>query len=70
MRLTGQRNKCPTCGLFFNSNYAFDKHRTGKFGNEKEPRRCMSEDEMLTHGMVKGDDGFWRGSAMPEGLHP
>ena len=41
MRLSGQRNQCPSCGEPFNSNAAFDKHRTGQFGKD---RRCMSVD--------------------------
>ena len=56
MRLSGQRNQCPSCGEPFNSNAAFDKHRTGQFGKD---RRCMSVDEMLAHGMAKNAAGWW-----------
>lgn len=63
--LSGDRNQCPGCGLLFNSTAAFDKHRTGKHGID---RRCMTPAEMVADGMVIRDDGFWRGSAMPQGL--
>jgi hypothetical protein len=53
--------------LYFNSTRAFDKHRTGQHGVN---RRCMSKDEMLAKGMVRGADDFWRGSAMPDSLRP
>ena len=62
MKLTGDRNQCRTCGQYFNSSKAFDKHRIGSFS--KDTRRCMSQDEMLAAGMVLRDDGFWRGQAM------
>ena len=54
--LTGQRNQCPGCGLYFNSNVAFDKHRTGKHGVD---RRCRSEQEMIDKGMALNSAGFW-----------
>lgn len=54
--LTGQRNECPGCGLYFNSNKAFDKHRTGKHGVD---RRCRTEQEMLDKGMALNQAGFW-----------
>tara|TARA_R110000868_G_scaffold387130_1_gene655647 strand:+ start:774 stop:992 length:219 start_codon:yes stop_codon:yes gene_type:complete len=63
-KLNGQRNQCPTCEQYFTRNSVFDKHRTGSFA--KEQRRCLSEPEMLDLGMYKGEDGFWRGSRMPE----
>lgn len=54
--LGASRNQCPGCGLYFNSNKAFDKHRTGKHGVD---RRCMTEQEMLNKGMCLNDAGFW-----------
>jgi hypothetical protein len=38
----------------FSSDSAFDRHCTGKFGGTggKSTRRCMTEPEMLTAGMV------------------
>jgi len=63
--LRGDRNQCAGCGQLFNSTHAFDKHRHGEHGNG---RRCLTVEEMTEKGMVIGSDGFWRGSAMPEGL--
>ena len=65
-KLNGNRNQCPTCNQYFNSNGAFDKHRTGRHGVD---RRCMTVDEMIAEGMILGEDGFWRGSSMPEGAY-
>jgi hypothetical protein len=56
MRLTGDRNQCPSCLLGFNSTPAFDKHRTGPFDGG---RRCLTEAEMLAKGMAKASSGFW-----------
>lgn len=56
MRLSGDRNQCPTCGEHFNSSSAFDKHRTGRFGTD---RRCRTVAEMLAAGMAKNTAGFW-----------
>lgn len=56
MKLTGQRNQCQGCKEYFNSNTAFDKHRTGKHGHG---RRCMTTDEMTALGMSKNQAGFW-----------
>ena len=62
MQLRGDRNQCQGCKQYFNSTHAFDKHRTGDHGKN---RRCLTSDEMIAKGMILGDDGFWRGSAMP-----
>jgi len=56
VKLSGQRNQCPGCSVLFNSNAAFDKHRTGQFGVD---RRCRTEAEMIAAGMAKRADGFW-----------
>ena len=58
--LRGDRNQCAACGLLFNSTAAFDKHRTGEHANNG--RRCLTPDEMHSKGMVRRNDGFWRGS--------
>ena len=63
MKLSGDRNQCSGCGLYFNSTSAFDKHRTGRHGID---RRCMSVEEMKAAGMVLREDGFWRGSENPK----
>lgn len=62
MNLTGDRNQCRGCSEFFNSTFAFDKHRTGDFGKD---RRCLTTNEMEARGMSKNAAGFWISSAMP-----
>lgn len=56
MKLVGSRNQCSGCKQYFNSNTAFEKHRTGAFGVN---RRCRSSEEMLKIGMTKNKSGFW-----------
>lgn len=56
MKLTGDRNICPGCGLPFNSSFAFDKHRTGDFGST---RRCLTVPEMQAKKMDTNSAGFW-----------
>ena len=56
MRLTGMRNQCQSCKQYFNSNTAFDKHRTGKHGSQ---RRCLTPEEMLGRGMSLNHANFW-----------
>jgi hypothetical protein len=56
--LRGDRNQCPTCLELFNSTFAFDLHRTGPYGNPKQPRRCLSEVEMAA-GMARNGSGYW-----------
>ncbi len=69
MKLTGDRNQCQGCKVFFNSVAAFDKHRDGPHGGG---RRCLTEAEMLAKGMAKNSAGFWVGSPMtnPGSLYP
>jgi hypothetical protein len=55
--LRGFRNQCPTCNDYFNSNFAFEKHRVGKAGSLN--RRCRTREEMLQIGMSLNKDGFW-----------
>jgi hypothetical protein len=59
MKLTGDRNQCPCCSEFFNSTVAFEKHRRGDFGNEENPRRCLTPMQMMAQGMATNADGFW-----------
>lgn len=61
VRLSGDRNQCPTCGELFNRTSVFDKHRVGKYSD----RRCLTVEEMEAAGMFIGADGFWRGSKSP-----
>lgn len=56
MRLTGDRNRCPTCAEYFNSSSSFDLHRTGRFGVD---RRCRTVTQMAAAGMTKNAAGFW-----------
>jgi hypothetical protein len=56
MKLGKQRNQCPGCDQYFNSNVAFEKHRTGKHGVD---RRCMTPEEMTGKGMLINHAGFW-----------
>ena len=56
MKLGNQRNQCQGCKQYFNSNGAFDKHRTGKHGVD---RRCMTPDEMIAKGMSKNKKDMW-----------
>ena len=63
MKLTGDRNQCQGCKTYFNSTFAFDKHRTGEHGNG---RRCLTVEQMEAKGMCRNAAGFWVSSAMPE----
>jgi hypothetical protein len=65
MKLTGQRNQCQSCKEYFNSNTAFDMHRTGKHGVD---RRCRTKEEMTDKGMCLNNAGFWVSEAMPQTL--
>ena len=56
-KLSGQRNQCRGCDQYFNSNTAFDKHRTGD--HHHGTRRCRTKEEMLGIGMSLNKDGFW-----------
>ena len=56
MRVGSSRNQCRGCGQYFNSNSAFEKHRTGKFN---ESRRCKTPEEMQASGMHLNKDGYW-----------
>ena len=47
---------CSTCHQAFNSDSAFDKHRTGTFGVD---RRCMSATEMHESGMSLNSQNRW-----------
>lgn len=62
MNLRGDRNQCQGCKEYFNSSFAFDKHRTGEHGKD---RRCLTTDEMEAKGMAKNAAGFWISSANP-----
>lgn len=63
--LSGDRNQCAGCSEYFNSSFAFDKHRTGDFGIS---RRCITKEEMISKGMAVNAAGFWISAAMPESV--
>jgi hypothetical protein len=56
VKLSGTRNQCTGCKEYFNSNTAFDKHRTGKHGVN---RRCRTPEEMQNLGMFINIYGYW-----------
>jgi hypothetical protein len=66
MKLSGTRNQCPSCDLYFNSNTAFDKHRTGQHGLN---RRCMTPEEMLDLGMFINLYGYWVSEPMKKEVY-
>jgi hypothetical protein len=66
VKLSGSRNQCTGCKEYFNSNKAFDKHRTGEHGVN---RRCRTPDEMTARGMLKNASGFWITEIMLEKPH-
>jgi hypothetical protein len=65
MILTSSRNQCGGCGQYFNSNTAFEKHRTGVFGID---RRCLNDQEMEAKKMAKNAAGFWTGEPMDQSI--
>lgn len=69
--LSGQRNQCGACGDLFNSNFAFEKHRTGDFWSTNKPasRRCKTADEMRQAGMAINSAGFWVSSVYSGPAH-
>ncbi len=56
------RCQCRACREFFNSTYAFDRHRVGQYGID---RRCPTIAEILSKGMAKNASGFWVAQPMP-----
>ena len=48
--------QCAACGEYFNSTFAFDKHRIGRPGVD---RRCRSGDELLADGWGRNATGHW-----------
>ena len=65
MKLSGDRNQCQGCKGYFNSSFAFDKHRRGEHGID---RRCLTGSEMRAKGMDTNAAGFWISAAMPEAV--
>ena len=54
--LGASRNQCGGCREYFNSNSAFELHRTGEHGVD---RRCMTIEEMRGRKMDVNAAGFW-----------
>ena len=59
MNLRGDHCQCAACGEYFNSTYAFDKHRVGPFTHDLRTRRCLTPDEMRVKGMAQKPEGWW-----------
>lgn len=59
-KLTGNRCQCPTCGEYFTSTRAFDRHRVGSYAKPGQPntRRCMCAAEMDAAGFERNARGF------------
>lgn len=60
VKLTKDRNECPSCGALFETSEAFDAHRIGDFASGSKPntRRCMTAAEMEESGFRANRDGF------------
>lgn len=58
-KLGNCRCLCQACGSYFNSTFAFDKHRVGDYKNEAKNRRCLTEKEMRDRAMGVNHDGYW-----------
>jgi hypothetical protein len=61
-KLSGDRSRCPACGLLFTSSHAFGKHRVGAYAplNKPDTRRCLTEAELRERGWSPNECGFWR----------
>ena len=70
MKLRGDHCQCAACGLYFNSTYAFDKHRTGPYTHDLTTRRCLSVEEMTAKGMVISATGWWLSMASTRPIPP
>lgn len=60
VKLSGDRNECPTCGALFDTSESFDAHRVGNFATPSKPntRRCLSATEMHDAGFRQNRAGF------------
>lgn len=56
LKVGHKRCKCPSCGEFFNSIAAFDKHRAG---THVEGKTCLDAEGMKAIGMDTNNDGYW-----------
>jgi hypothetical protein len=60
VKLTDDRNECPTCGALFETSDAFDAHLVGRFavGSQESTRRCLTAAEMHQAGFRANRHGF------------
>lgn len=56
--LKGEMCQCGGCGLYFNSEAAFNKHRVGGYDPPSE-RRCLTITEMRQIGMDTNSRDLW-----------
>lgn len=49
--------RCPLCGQYFNSTYAFERHR--RIYKETRALRCLSGDELKALGWDTNRTGHW-----------
>jgi hypothetical protein len=66
-KLSGDRCRCSSCGLYFNSTAAFDKHRVGSWRGVAD-RRCLAIAEMKDRGMAVNASGYWVTALNPNPL--
>lgn len=53
------RNQCGKCDRVFGGITAFERHRTGTFGDPTDPRRCRTRAEMRSLRLTQAADGCW-----------
>jgi hypothetical protein len=60
IKLTEDRNECPSCGVLFETSNTFDAHRIGNFATASKPntRRCLTAEEMHGAGFRTNKAGF------------
>ena len=66
LRLSGNRCQCTSCGEFFNSVSAFDRHRSGDCLDSGR-RSCLSAVALIALGWSRNSAGFWIERAMARG---
>ena len=56
---------CAVCHETFTGTAAGDMHRIGGTAKHPEPRRCLTEAEMLDRGMARNKRGAWKSTDEP-----
>lgn len=56
---------CAVCHETFTGTAAGDMHRIGGTAKHPEPRRCLTEAEMLDRGMARNKRGVWKSTDEP-----